>query len=117
MKLKFNSSLDLRPVAEILNNHGLSAGGDVQKHMANQLMRIFDPYVPLRSGVLKSSVKSDSPYTQITYDGPYAARLYHKPQYNFNQAPRRGAYWATRAYADNKDVFINDLQNYVRERH
>jgi hypothetical protein len=76
---------------------------------------MFDGYVPLRSGTLKGSATRNlaHPYEEIVYDGPYAARLYHNSQYNFNEAPKRGAFWDKRAWADNKDTFLSNLQKFV----
>lgn len=114
--MKVRTVLDMSSANQILENHGLASGGKVQQYVTSNLIKTFDSYVPFRDGFLKASALSNSsaPYEYITYSGPYAKRLYHNPQYNFNGAPMRGGYWASRAWADNKDAFLNDLQQYVR---
>ena len=34
--------------------------------------------------------------TDLVYDTPYARRLYYHPEYQFQDAPMRGAFWAER---------------------
>lgn len=115
MEIRVTVSFDLAPVAEILASRGLQPGGRVQRHITTGLIGMFDGYVPLRSGILKGSAHRNNapPYDTITYDGPYAARLYYNPQYNFNEAPKRGGFWDKRAWADNKDTFLSNLNGYV----
>jgi hypothetical protein len=115
MALAVNTSIRMDDAKTILAARGLQPGGRVQQYMTTQLIGIFDGYVPLRTGVLKGSAPRNNaaPYDTIVYDGPYAARHYYNPGYNFNEAPRRGAYWDKRAWADHKDTFLYNLQLYV----
>ena len=115
MSVEIKVVLDLKPALDILQAHGLEPGGKVQHYIATQLVGMFDGYVPLRSGFLKGSASANlaQPYEEIVYSGPYAARMYYNPQFNFNGAPQRGAYWDKRAWADHSDTFLANLQNYV----
>jgi len=112
LAVDIKATLELPEVAQMVQSKGLNPGGRVQRYITTTLIGIFDGYVPLRSGVLKgSAVRNNAPpFEQIIYDGPYANRLYHNPQYNFNEAPQRGAYWDRRAWIDNKDTFLANLQ-------
>jgi len=107
--------IDLSSVGEILKKRGLESGGKVQRWVTTRLITVFDGYVPLDSGRLKDTATANNaaPYEEIVYDGPYARRLYYNPQYNFNGAPMRGAHWAERAWADNQDAFLSDLQSNI----
>lgn len=115
MKVRVDTKIDMKPITEILDKRGLSAGGKVQQHITTNLINMFDGYVPLRTGTLKgSAIRNNAPpYNEIVYDGPYAARLHYNPQYNFSEAPKRGGYWPARAWADNKDTFLYNLQQSI----
>ena len=68
----FEIWIDLDDVNKILVNHGLQAGGPVQKFFTSELMRLSDPYVPFRSGPLKNSVHPSTEWDSIIYNTPYA---------------------------------------------
>lgn len=51
-------------------------------------------YVPFDTGELRDSARQEG--TDLVYDTPYARRLYYHPEYNFQGAPMRGAYWPER---------------------
>lgn len=88
----------------------------LQRYMATSLVETFEPYVPLRAGVLKGSAVRNlvAPYKTIVYDGPYARRLYYNPGYRFNDAPMRGAFWDKRSWGDNKKRFLRNLEVVAR---
>ena len=115
MPMGIDVSFHTKPVQEMLESRGLEPGGKIQRYMAAQLVGMFDGYVPLRSGILKGSATRNlaAPYDTITYDGPYARRLYYNPGYNFNEAPRRGAFWDKRAWADNSGTFLQNLERII----
>ncbi len=115
MSVSVNVTLQMNDAQAILAAHGLEPSGRVQRHIATQLVGMLDGYVPLRSGTLKGSAERNlaPPYEELIYDGPYAASMYYNPQYRFNEAPRRGAFWDKRAWADNKDTFLDNLQGFI----
>lgn len=89
---------------DCLKGLGLDEKGRVQKAVNHEVMRVCDPYVPFDiagiyedPGYLKDSVHVDSDGEGVVYDGPYARNLYYHPEYSFQGAPMRGAYWADRA--------------------
>lgn len=55
---------------------GLNERGRVQKVVANEVMRVCDPYVPFDEGYLRDSVHMESGGEEVVYDGPYAQYLY-----------------------------------------
>lgn len=72
------------------------------------VLRYNSAYVPLRDGFYERSgtvgtVIGDG---EVNYTVPYAARHYYNPQYNFNEAPQRGAYHFERMKADHKDDIL-----------
>ena len=114
-------SLAMEDAQKLLRNRGLDNGGHAQQYAVNQLIGVFDGYVPLRAGVLKGSAHRDFTTTGATgmvivYNTPYAKRMYYGTNYKFNEAPKRGALWDKRAWVDHKDTFLNDLENYLNSR-
>lgn len=47
--------LKLDPTQKILLKRGLNKNGAAQRFFSNELRRKMDPYVPMRSGVLKNT--------------------------------------------------------------
>lgn len=87
---------------------GLGLGEKVQKVIDSEVIRRVDPYTPKRPGAKGGTlIKSAALHSKIGEGKvrnvtPYARRLYYNPQYNFTDAPRRGAYWFERMKADQK---------------
>lgn len=61
----------------ILKNHGLSYGGTAHRFFTNELMRLSDPYVPMRNTILKNSVKVSNEGDAIIYNTPYARYMWY----------------------------------------
>ena len=102
---------------EALNSLGVT-DGRLQKLFATMLVTISDPYVPFRDGYLKNSAKINKGGREITYGeyGPsnkYARRWWYEGA-DFNGAPIRGNRWVTRAWNDNKDAVVNNLNARLR---
>lgn len=79
-----------------------------QSMIDSEVLRLNAPYVPLQYGTYMKSgsfgtVIGDG---EVQYTVPYAAKLYYNPQYNFNEAPMRGAYHFERMKADHKDDIL-----------
>ena len=68
----FNVQIDLADADTIMKNHGLSYGGPAHRFLTNELMRLSDPYVPMRSSILKNSARVAPEGDAIIYDTPYA---------------------------------------------
>lgn len=91
---------------------GLELGGKVQKIIDSEVIRRVDPYTPKRPGAKGGTlIKSATLHSKIGQGvvrnvTPYARRMYYNPQYNFTDAPRRGAYWFERMKADQKEDIL-----------
>lgn len=110
---KCNFNLD-----DCIKKLGLGEKGRVQQFVTNEVMRLSDDYVPFDSagkyeqpGRLKDSVHVEND-TDIVYDTPYARRLYYNPDYNYQGAPIRGAYWVDRMLQNGG---LNQLEDGARK--
>lgn len=69
----------LNSASQILRNHGLDAGGDVQKFWTVTVMRRMQRRMPYRSGLLikRMLVATDLSKPLIVIPGPEVRMLYH----------------------------------------
>ena len=79
-------------------------GGQVQRYIDSEVLRLSDPYVPMDTGIAKSS---GTRHTRIgsgnvIYKTPYIRKIYYNSHFNFQGAPMRGAYWFERMKSDHK---------------
>lgn len=97
-------------------NTGLKSA---QTRFAMAVEAKLDPYVPFRTGVLKTSSKLASDYAsgELVYATPYAkAQYYRKPMgQGIKAGTLRGPYWGQRGIADNKAYFDRFLRSIVKE--
>lgn len=98
----------IHDIKKSIERRGLEAQGRVQQFIDSEVLRLCDPYVPMDRGILK---QSGTQHTRIgsgrvVYKTPYARRMYYNPQYNFQGAPMRGAYWFERMKANHKDEIL-----------
>lgn len=88
----------------IMRSRGLEENGRVQQFIDSECLRLCDRKVPkdtgalIQSGIINTRVGSG----QVQWKTPYARRLYYHPEYNFDQAPERGAYWFDRMKVQHK---------------
>lgn len=104
----FDVKLDLSDVDAMLEKRGLLPGGEVQKFIDQSVLDLSRPYVPFDTGVLSDSgdTSTDIGSGQVIYETPYARKMYYNPQFNFQGAPMRGAFWAERMLADRLDDIV-----------
>lgn len=102
-KLDYQCTFNLQDCIEKL---GLEEKGRVQKFVTNEFKKNVEPYVPFdvagkyeQPGRLKDSVHIEND-TEIVWETPYARHLYHHPEYDFQDEPMRGGYWASRYLQD-----------------
>lgn len=83
---------------KVLRSRGLEKGGEVQKFIDSECLRLCDRKIPKDNGVLIQSgiINTQIGSGKVQWKTPYARRLYYHPEYNFNQSPERGAYWFDR---------------------
>lgn len=81
---------------------GLDEKGKVQQYITEEFKKNVQSYVPN-----DEAEKYEEPHrlidschiendTDVVWQTPYAKCLYYHPEYNFQGAPMRGAYWADR---------------------
>lgn len=93
---------------KILNEHGLGNDGKVQSFIDSECLRLCERKIPkdqsilIKSGIANTVVGSG----QIKWSTPYARRLYYHPEYNFQGAPDRGAYWFERMKQQHKSDIL-----------
>lgn len=99
--------------AEIVWNQGFGSDRTrkftlAQKFIDNEVLRCSERYTPKRTGVLIASgiLGTEIGSGEVRYTAPYARRLYYNPQYRFNGAPERGAYWFERMKAVHKEAIM-----------
>lgn len=105
----FDVKLDLSGLDNALEQRGLEPGGEVQRFVDQSVLNLSDPYVPFDTGVLKTSgyVATDIGSGEVVYETPYARKMYYNPQFKFQDAPMRGAFWAERMLADRLDDIVD----------
>ena len=110
ISIEFDARLDLDDLNEVLARRGLTPGGRVQKVVDNAVLRYCDPKVPMDTGMLKDSGPMASAVGDglLVYATPYAAKMFMNPQFNFQGAPERGAYWFQRAMAEHRDDVVRE---------
>lgn len=92
-----------RSVASRVNNGWSRA----QYKFSMEVAKRMDPYVPFRTGVLKSSpaMASDFSAGRLVYSTPYARAQYYRCQQGKGLKGRRGPWWGQRCIADHKEHF------------
>lgn len=82
---------------DILAKRNLEMGGEVQKFIDSECLRLCEELVPFDQGTLAKSgiINTQIGSGEVKYRTPYARRWYYRPA-NFQEAPRRGNYWFER---------------------
>ncbi|MDE5583705.1 MAG: minor capsid protein [Ruminococcus sp.] len=75
-----------------------------QKFVDSEVLRLSDPYVPMKTGMLKKSGISGTVIGSgvVEYTAPYAKRQY----YTNSGTGQRGKLWFERMKADHKDEIL-----------
>lgn len=100
MPIKYDARLDLDGLQDALEARGLKPGGKVQKFIDSEVIRLCDPKVPFRTGVLKHSPMIASVIGQglVIYATPYARYLYYGEVYGPNipifEAGELAGFWS-----------------------
>lgn len=99
--------LELDPTQKILLKRGLNKNGAAQRFFSNELRRKMDPYVPMRSGVLKNTAVAK--VNCVEYVTPYARRQYYENKGN----GLRGKEWDKRCWAENGDQIVQSVADFA----
>lgn len=100
MKIHYDARLELDGLADALARRGLTPGGKVQQFIDSEVIRLCDPKVPFRTGVLKHSAITASAIGQglVVYATPYARYLYYGEVYGPNipifEAGELAGFWS-----------------------
>ena len=107
MDIDLRVKVDLSGLDDALQQR-LGPMSPVQKFIDSEFIRLTDPYVPFRTGATKDSAITNTVLGTglIVYATPYVRKIWSHPEFNFNGAPMRGAYWAQRSWADNGNDII-----------
>ena len=112
---------------KILSERGLGSSKKVQKHLASEVVRLSDKYVPMQQGMLKNQRQIASDGSQIVYTQPYAHYQYYGEvmagrapkdytgkKLTYNGAPMRGARWTERMFADKREEIERNIEAYIK---
>lgn len=108
--------------AEIMRRLGVDARGDVQKHVTDEVFRRLIPYIPLKTGALRSKADIAS-NTKITVSGVYARAQFFgvtRKGVPFNYQPtgaKVGSHWDRRLIADEGRAIAADATRYAMRKH
>lgn len=87
---------------DCIKTFGMDEGGRVQQYITKEFKKNVQAYVPFdeaekyeNPGRLVESCHIEND-TDVVWNTPYARNLYYHPEYNFQGAPIRGGYWASR---------------------
>lgn len=103
---------------KILKAHGLGSDNRARIFLANEVARLSDPYVPMRSAALKNTRVIAPDGRKITYIQPYSKVQYRgltasgRP-FRYNGAPMRGREWDKRMMADHGQDVVRGLAKFV----
>lgn len=100
--------IEMDPVDKILLKRKMDPNGMGQKFFTHEVRRMSDPYVPMRSGVLKNTAVEYP--KKIEYVQPYARRQYWE---NKGDGRLRGKQWDKRMWADRGPEIVKSVANYV----
>ena len=98
----------------MLDDVGLAPGGRVQTMLNNEILRISDPFAPFDIGTLKNSGTIEPGNMAISYNTPYAKRMWYGDNFNFQGAPIRGSRWVERAWAIDGNEVISNINKAIR---
>ena len=85
----------------------------LQVFIDNTVARHMDPYVTMRTGMLKKSVILGSRMGsgELVFIAPYAHKQYYR---NGKLKGKRGSRWFHRMWAAFKDTIVREVKNYAR---
>lgn len=104
MKLDFK----MNPLSKLIKDRNLEEGGQVQKYIDSEVLRLSDPLIPLDTSILKGSgIRSTVIGSgEVKYSTPYAKRQY----YTNAGSGRRGRLWFVRMKVDHLEQILKKAQ-------
>lgn len=125
--------LETNSIGQILRDKGLDANGDVQRFHTQNVLRRIVKYMPYRTGAtIKVTIaQTDISKPYIVTDVPYGKYLYYgrvmtgsppkeaterKLTYTQTKNKKAGAFWDRQLVANEKDVLVREVQNYINRK-
>lgn len=115
------------PTAAILKARGLGSDTGARKHLASEVKRLCDPYVPMQQGDLKKRATIAADGSQLVYTQPYAhyqyygkvmagraPKKYTGDDLTYHGAPMRGPRWVERMLADKRKDLEQSIEAYIK---
>ena len=91
-----------------------------QKYLDNAVLKDTDPYVPMRTGVLKKSGVLGTRIGSglVEYVAPYAWKCYYGVHIRFSKSrhPLAQAKWFEASKAVNKNKWLEQVRSFARRR-
>lgn len=122
MRVKVNINVN-----KILSSRGLGSSKEVQKHLASEIVRLSDPYIPMQQGDLKNRRTIAADGSEIVYTQPYAhyqwygkvmagrpPKQYTGDDLTYSGGSPRGPRWAERMLADKKKEIENNIEVFIK---
>ena len=107
-------TLQMDPTDKILLRRNLNQNGKAQQFFTHEVRRQCDPYVPMRTGVLKNTAVEHVNY--IEYIQPYARRQYYENQGKGAEGTSnhglRGKMWDKRMWPDKGPQIVKAVANF-----
>lgn len=102
--LSFETKFLIKETQKLIAKRGIEVGGEVQKYIDSEVLRLTDPYVPFDSGKLKESgtIHTKIGSGNVVYKTPYARRQYFENK----GKGLRGRQWFHRMKADHRDTIL-----------
>lgn len=100
-----------------MKRFGIDDGGRVQQYIDSECLRLTNEKMPKDNNILISSGISNTIIGsgELRYRTPYARKLYYHPEYNFQEAPERGAYAFERMKQQYKAQILKGAQNIANQ--
>ena len=97
----FDVKIEFKGAEKILCDRGLDEGGEVQRFFSSEVMRVSNPYVPFRNGILQALAWLSDENDAIIYGASYARYHWHgklmvdpKTQKGAFYNPQTGRFWS-----------------------
>ena len=112
---------------KIMSARGMGSSNGLRKHLASEVARLSDPYVPMQQGILKNTRQIAQDGSEIVYPGPYAhyqwlgeamggraPKQYTGKKLSYSGAPMRGKMWTVRMLIDKRKEIENNVETYIK---
>ena len=88
----FDVKVTFTGAEKVLEKCGLEPGGKAQRFFSSEVMRVSNPYLPFRAGVLQSSARLTENGDGIIYNTPYA-RYHWYGKLMVDPVTKKGAFY------------------------